>query len=150
MSFRARTTRPHLAINTETLPLSTLQGHYHPPGKDQPQTTMPKANANLTAPGVATWPKPNALIKIRTARGAKANLFRLTSRASGTRTFRSYGIMLYTPITICMSTKTYLKRASNFLRKNWKPFWGHRRESFSLGLRKCSLSLSHPNEWECW
>jgi hypothetical protein len=80
---------------------------------------MPKANANSTAPGVVYRPKPNALTKIRTAGiREKANSLRLTSRASGTRTFHSYGNTLYTPIMIYTSTKPYLKRASNFLGKN--------------------------------
>ena len=48
----------------------------------------------------------------------KGKFLRLTSRASGTRTFHSYGNTLYTPITIYTSTRPYLKRASNFLRKN--------------------------------
>ncbi len=110
-------------------------GYHHPLGKDQPQTTMPKANANSTAPGVASRPKPNAQTKIRTARiRAKANSLRLISRASGTRTFRSYGNMLYTPITIYTSTKTYLKRASNFLRKNWNPFWEHHLQRTTLSV----------------
>jgi hypothetical protein len=126
MSFRALFTRLHPTIHAATLPHSILMGYHPPLGKDRPQITMLKANANSTAPVVASRPKPNALIKIRTARiRERANSLQLISRASGTRTFHSYGNTLYTPITIYTSTRTYLKRASNFLRKNWNPFWGH-------------------------
>jgi hypothetical protein len=103
-----------------------ISGTYYPPASRNPYSSATSQHTAGAPPPLGQGSAPDYYAKGKrqldgAGRGHLAKFQRTDqdqNRASGTRTFRSYGNMPYTPITICMSTKTYLKRASNFLRKN--------------------------------